>query len=138
MLLRRSVNISKPQPKPEIRLTRERRAVRWLGRGKLWDDVFTRTLAGILTITIIALVASAIGLIDFARQDWANVWTLVAVPGWAYLAGMLARIAMGKLAQRYPRGFFAKRQRTIGFVLFIALIPLGVLGIKYVDGLIGG
>ena len=38
-----------------------------------WDDVFTRTLSGVLTIGIIAVNAALAGLIQFDRQAWAIV-----------------------------------------------------------------
>lgn len=64
------------------------RVLAWLGRGKLWDDVFTRTLSGVLTIGIIAVLAALTGLIQFDRQAWA----IVAGVGGIFVAVIVANV----------------------------------------------
>lgn len=49
-------------------------AGKWLGRGKIWDDVFTRTVANVLTLLIVAAVAGLIGVIHFSRAAWSFVY----------------------------------------------------------------
>jgi len=48
-------------------------AGKWLRRGKLWDDVFTRLVANLVAASIIAVVAATAGLIHFDRTAWAAV-----------------------------------------------------------------
>ncbi|MGW6129708.1 hypothetical protein ACWFNE_06760 [Cellulomonas sp. NPDC055163] len=61
----------------------------WLGRGKLWDDVFTRTLANVLSVGILAVAAAAAGLIQFDRQAWA----IVILCGGVVLAVVIVNVA---------------------------------------------
>jgi hypothetical protein len=44
--------------------------LRWLSRGKLWDDVLTRTLSALIAGSLIAGFALAAGIIHFDAQAW--------------------------------------------------------------------
>lgn len=57
----------------------------WLRRPKLWDDVFTRTVANLLSVGVIALFAVSTGLVHVHRHTWANIWVYTTMGALAIL-----------------------------------------------------
>jgi hypothetical protein len=45
----------------------------WLKRPKIWEDVFTRTVANVLSVSILAALAALAGVITLDRRAWAAV-----------------------------------------------------------------
>jgi hypothetical protein len=50
----------------------------WLSRGKLWDDVFTRAVAALITAAVLSIFALAAGLIHFDGRAWGVFGVVVA------------------------------------------------------------
>lgn len=68
---------------------RERNAfTHWLMQSKIRDDIFTRTVANVASLTIIAAMAAMAGLIQFDRQAWAAV----ALLGGTVIAVIVANV----------------------------------------------
>lgn len=61
---------------------------KWLKRSKLWDDIFTRTVANVLSVVILGVIAGLLGLIHLDRRAWAGV-TLI---GGAMLGVIIANV----------------------------------------------
>ena len=96
------------------------RVLAWLGRGKLWDDVFTRTLSGVLTVGIVAVFAALFGVIQFDQQGWA----IVVLVGGIVLSVIIVNV--------WPVRYFQKQ--WIRWVVFWVLIAASVLVASWLYG----
>jgi lipopolysaccharide export LptBFGC system permease protein LptF len=85
----------------------------WLRRPKLWDDVFTRTLANVLSVAILAAVAAGVGLFHLTRQQWLRVSDVVIV--------ILAFVFLELLGQR--------RTRREAFKVVIAVVVVAIVAV---------
>jgi hypothetical protein len=63
---------------------------RWLSRGKIWDDVFTRTVSILISSVIIGIFLAAVGAITISRQAWWLIGGLAAASSVSAVSGVAA------------------------------------------------
>lgn len=125
-LLRRSVGLSKPSPKPVEQPRKPshwRRTIAWLRRGRLWDDVFTRALAGLIVVVLAAIAAGATGLIKFTPQAWASVVFFAGIP--------VAVVSSHFFPWEQGRTRLARRSGNSRWVLLGKYVARFLIGVTY-------
>jgi hypothetical protein len=132
--------VAVPRRPYDVAMTEEQQPQRsalvaWLRRPKIWDDVFTRTVANLLSAAVVLIVVASSGLVHVRRHTWIILGAYVGLFGYlatelitgrSSLNPRLRRPLARLLRMRLPRG-------TAGAILstafFFLAIGCGVLAI---------
>lgn len=105
--------------------TRRDALVGWLSRGKIWDDVFTRTVSILISASIVAGVGVAVGAIHLTHHGKLRALLFVLALAWC-----LSLTGLTSYYQRH-RKEMSRGKRDVWVGGTRALLLFGLLGLLF-------
>jgi hypothetical protein len=120
--------VQRPEERPsksQAALEPGRRVLLWLRRRKLWDEVFTKTVANVVALIILVMIADAAGLIQISQNEWVKLYIATGVLVLFPLSGIWAVTFFIKRAKHSWQSTVLNG--TLAAVLFFLVLIGGLL-----------